>query len=243
MSKIKRKITFDQNYSQNFYSKKRKVKDVKFIILHYTGMKNEFKAIEKLTSNNSNVSCNYFIRSNGRIIQVVPDEYASWHAGVSRWKNEKYLNRSSIGIEIHNPGHYNNYINFSKLQINSLLKLLKFLKRKYKIKKKFILGHSDIAPDRKKDPGEKFPWKILSKKKLSIWHKLNASYLIKNRGKKLNTKKNKIFVNFLKKIGYRGYNQKNLILSFQRRFRTEIINGISDEECFVIAKNLIKLGI
>ena len=243
MSKIKRKITFDYNYSQNFYSKKRKLKDVKFIILHYTGMRNELKAIKKLTSNKSNVSCNYFIRSNGRIVQVVPEEYASWHAGISRWKNEKYLNRSSIGIEIHNPGHHNNYINFPKQQINTLLKLLKFLKRKYKIKKNFILGHSDIAPDRKKDPGEKFPWKILSKNKLSIWHKLNVSYLVKNRGKKLNTKKNKIFNNFLKKIGYRGYKQKNLILSFQRRFRSELINGISDEECFVIAKNLIKLGI
>ena len=127
MSKIKRKIAFDHNYSQNFYSKKRKLKDVKFIILHYTGMRNELKAIKKLTSNKSNVSCNYFIRSNGRIVQVVPEEYASWHAGISRWKNEKYLNRSSIGIEIHNPGHHNNYINFRKQQINSLLKLLKFL--------------------------------------------------------------------------------------------------------------------
>ena len=91
MSKIKRKITFDHNYSQNFYSKKRKLKDVKFIILHYTGMRKELKAIKKLTSNKSNVSCNYFIRSNGGIVQVVPEEYASWHAGISRWKNEKYL--------------------------------------------------------------------------------------------------------------------------------------------------------
>ena len=243
MSKIKQKNTFDHNYSQNFYLKKRTAKDVKFIILHYTGIKNEFKAIKRLTSKKSNVSCNYFIRSNGKIIQFVPDEYASWHAGVSRWKNAKYLNRSSIGIEIQNPGHQNKYINFSKQQINSLLKLLKFLIKKYKIKKNFILGHSDVAPDRKKDPGEKFPWKILSKNKLSIWHKLHTSYLIQNRRKKLNTNKNKIFNNFLKKIGYRGYKQKNLILSFQRRFRTELINGISDEECFIIAKNLIKLGI
>ena len=243
MSKIKQKNTFDHNYSQNFYSKKRTAKDVKFIILHYTGMKNEFKAIKKLTSKKSNVSCNYFIRSNGKIIQIVPDEYASWHAGVSRWKNVKYLNRSSIGIEIQNPGHENKYIKFSKQQINSLLKLLKFLIKKYKIKKNFILGHSDVAPDRKKDPGEKFPWKVLSKNKLSIWHKLHTSYLIQNRRKKLNINKNKIFNNFIKKIGYRGYKKKNLILSFQRRFRTELINGISDEECFIIAKNLIKLGI
>ena len=196
MSKIKRKITFDHNYSQNFYSKRRKLKDVKFIILHYTGMRNELKAIKKLTSNKSNVSCNYFIRSNGRIVQVVPEEYASWHAGISRWKNEKYLNRSSIGIEIHNPGHHNNYINFPKQQINTLLKLLKFLKRKYKIKKNFILGHSDIAPDRKKDPGEKFPWKYLASKKIGIWHKIEEIKLKKFRKKKISNIEMTMFIKY-----------------------------------------------
>ena len=243
MSKIKQKITFDRSYSQNFYPKKRARKDVKYIIIHYTGMKNEKKALNKLTSIKSNVSCNYFIRLNGKVIQVVPDEYASWHAGVSQWKNEKFLNRSSIGIEIQNQGHNNGYVAFPIKQIRSLLELLRFLIKKYKIPKKSILGHSDIAPERKKDPGEKFPWKILSKKNLSIWHKLRSSYLKSIRRTKLSTKKSEIFLKFLKRIGYRGKKQHNLILSFQRRFRPELINGISDEECFAIAKNLIKLSI
>ena len=243
MTKIKQKITFHHNYSQNFYPKKRKKKDVKFIILHYTGMKSELKALQRLTSSKSNVSCNYFIGSKGNIIQVVPDEYASWHAGISSWKNKKFLNKSSIGIEIQNPGHQNRYIQFSKKQINSIIKLLKFLVKKYKIRKNFILGHSDISPDRKEDPGEKFPWKTLSRNNLSIWHNRRSSHLTINRKKKLSSRENKIFNNFLKKIGYRGKNQKKMTISFQRRFRPELINGVSDQECFIIAKNLIKLGI
>ncbi len=243
MTKIKQKIASDFKYSQNFYLKKRKKKEVKFIIIHYTGMRSEKKALQRLTSSKSNVSCNYFIRSNGKIIEVVPDEYASWHAGVSRWKNKRFLNKSSIGIEIQNPGHQNKYVKFSKKQINSILKLLKFLVKKYKIHKNFVLGHSDISPDRKKDPGEKFPWKTLSQNKLSVWHNLSNAYLMINRKKKLNFHEIKMFHKILKKIGYRGVNQKKLNKTFQRRFRPDLINGFIDQECFVIAKNLIKLGI
>ena len=90
---------------------------------------------------------------------MVPDLYIAWHAGKSRWKHYKSLNINSIGLEISNPGHDHNYKKFSKKQINSILKLTKFLIKKYKIQPQNILGHSDIAPYRKKDPGEKFPWK------------------------------------------------------------------------------------
>ena len=100
---------------------------------------------------------------------MVPDLYTAWHAGISRWKNYKSLNRYSIGIEISNPGHDYKYDKFSKKQINSILKLSNYLIKKYKINRKHILGHSDISPDRKKDPGEKFPWKYLSKKKNRIF--------------------------------------------------------------------------
>tara|TARA_B100000029_G_C17427311_1_gene906572 strand:- start:167 stop:898 length:732 start_codon:yes stop_codon:yes gene_type:complete len=243
VSKIKQKRAFEYNYSPNFYAKKRKKKDIKEIVIHYTGMKNELAAIKKLTNFKSNVSCNYFIKLNGKIIQMVPDEYASWHAGFSSWKNKKFLNKSSIGIEIQNPGHRHKYSNFSYKQVESTIKLLKILTKKFKINKKLVLGHSDIAPDRKKDPGEKFPWKLLSKHKLSIWHNLNKIYLTNMRGIKLDSKNTKTFYNLLKNIGYRAKKQKKLIQSFQRRFRPELINGIPDKECEVIAKNLIKCGI
>ena len=119
------------------------------------------------------------------ILTLVPDLYEAWHAGKSSWKNYKSLNQNSIGIEITNPGHKFGYKKFSKNQISSLLKLSKFLIKKYKISSKNILGHSDIAPQRKKDPGEKFPWEYLSKYKIGIWHTLNKQDLIKNRKLKI----------------------------------------------------------
>ena len=160
------------NYSPNFNPKKRVPKKLQFIIFHYTGMKKESEAIDKLTNIQSEVSSHYFIKNDGSIITLVPDLYEAWHAGKSSWKNYKSLNQNSIGIEIANPGHEFGYKQFSKKQIFSLLKLSKFLIKKYKISSKNILGHSDIAPERKKDPGEKFPWKYLSKNKIGLWHTL-----------------------------------------------------------------------
>ena len=145
------------NYSPNFNSQKRNFKQIKFIIFHYTGMKKESAAIERLTNIQSEVSCHYLIKNNGKIVCMVPDLYVAWHAGLSFWKNFKSLNKNSIGIEISNPGHDFNYKQFSKKQTKSILILSKFLIKKYKINLKNILGHSDIAPIRKKDPGEKFP--------------------------------------------------------------------------------------
>ena len=160
------------NYSPNFDLKKRPSSKIKYLIFHYTGMKSDKSAIKKLTNINSKVSCHYYIDQKGNIIQMVPDLYVAWHAGQSFWGKDKSLNKKSIGIEISNPGHQHGYKNFNKKQIYSLIKLSKKLIKKYSIKNKYILGHSDIAPLRKKDPGEKFPWKILSKKNIGIWHKL-----------------------------------------------------------------------
>ena len=149
------------DYSPNFNSKKRKINQIKFIIFHYTGIKKESEAINKLKNIQSQVSCHYLIKNNCKIITMVPNSYIAWHAGISSWKNFKFLNKNSIGVEISNPGHNFKYRNFSKQQIKSILRLSKFLIKKFKIDKKNILGHSDIAPDRKKDPGEKFPWQYL----------------------------------------------------------------------------------
>ena len=164
------KIT--KNYSPNFTLPKRPKKKIKFIIIHYTGMKKETLAIKRLCNFNSKVSAHYFIKKNGDILNLVPDLFEAWHAGKSRWGNYKSLNKYSIGIEIQNSGHENKYEKFTLNQIDSLKKLLKKLIINYKINKKNILGHSDIAPDRKTDPGEKFPWKSLSKLKLAYWHSL-----------------------------------------------------------------------
>ena len=111
------------NYSPNFDKKKRKFKQIKFIIFHYTGMKNEKDAIQRLTNIKSKVSSHYFIKNNGEVITLVPELYVSWHAGISSWQNYKSINKHSIGIEISNPGHNFNYKKFSKKQILSILNL------------------------------------------------------------------------------------------------------------------------
>jgi len=148
------------NYSPNFDLKKRKINQIKFLIFHYTGMKKEKDSINRLTSIKSKVSSHYLIKRNGDIIVLVPDLFIAWHAGKSYWKDFKNLNKTSIGIEISNPGHQHNYKRFTNKQIKSILRLSKYLIKKYKINSKNILGHSDIAPTRKKDPGEKFPWQF-----------------------------------------------------------------------------------
>ena len=241
------------NYSPNFDTTKRTPKQIKFIIFHYTGMKKEFDSINRLTSTLSKVSSHYFIKDNGQIITLVPDLYIAWHAGVSSWKNYKFLNKHSIGIEISNPGHEFNYKKFSKKQIKSILRLTKFLIKKYKIKSQNILGHSDIAPTRKKDPGEKFPWEYLSSNKIGIWHKLSKKKLEKNRYLKTNDLEKNLFYKNLKLIGYptkvvfkdskisiNNYT-KIITKAFQRRFRQNQINGIIDQECLMISKNLAKI--
>ncbi len=227
-------------YSLNFDVNKRKKNDIKFIILHYTGMKNEKQAISRLISYNSKVSCHYFIKYSGEILTLVPDLYISWHAGKSQWEKKKLLNLNSIGIEISNPGHENNYKDFNIKQINSLILLVSFLKKKYKIKKSNILGHSDIAPDRKKDPGEKFPWKLMYKKKLSIWHHKKESTLAKLRNIKCSKKEEAQFYNNLKRIGYNSKFKINIIKAFQRRFRQKLVDGKIDKECLFISISLSK---
>ena len=227
-------------YSLNFDVNKRKKSDIKFIILHYTGMKNEKQAISRLISNNSKVSCHYFIKYSGEILTLVPDLYISWHAGKSQWERKKLLNLNSIGIEISNPGHENNYKDFNIKQINSLILLVSFLKKKYKIKKSNILGHSDIAPDRKKDPGEKFPWKLMYKKKLSIWHHKKELTLSKLRNIKCSKKEEAQFYTNLKRIGYNSKFKINIIKAFQRRFRQKLVDGKIDKECLFISISLSK---
>jgi N-acetylmuramoyl-L-alanine amidase len=239
------------NYSPNFNPKKRKANQIKFLIFHYTGMRTEKAAIKRLIDLNSGVSSHYLIKQTGEILTLVPDLYIAWHAGRSKWKKYESLNKNSIGIEITNPGHSFGYKKFPKQQILSLIKLTKFLISKYKINKKNILGHSDIAPDRKKDPGEKFPWKQLSKKKIGYWHSLDERILTKNRILKINNLQKNLFYKNIYKIGYSKrillnskHSKSNYLIkitkAFQRRFRPEIVNGKIDKECLIISQNLAK---
>jgi N-acetylmuramoyl-L-alanine amidase len=223
-------------YSPNFDKKKRPNNSIKTVIIHYTGMQSERASIDRLCSKKFKVSSHFIIK----------DKYIAWHAGKSNWGKYKNLNKNSIGIELVNKGHHFGYTNFKKKQLSSLIKICKFLIKKYKIKKNNIIGHSDIAPLRKIDPGEKFPWKQMATNKIGIWHSCSSDFLYKNRNIKVLEKKQKIsFFKNLKKIGY-YFSKTNKIslfktlMAFQRHFRQELINGQLDKECLIIAQDIAK---
>ena len=233
---MKIKLLNSPNYSRNSRPKK----SIKFIIIHYTGMQSEIESINRLINKNSKVSCHYLINRKGTIMQMVKENKIAWHAGVSKWKNIKNLNKNSIGIELVNKGHFFGYENYSNLQINSLIKLCSKLKKKYKIHKENFLGHSDIAPNRKIDPGEKFPWKRLSNYKLGKWYNLKKSEIFNNDIKKL-------FFKNLHKIGYRYFkigkrvkSDKLIIKAFQRRYNPKKITGYIDLKTLKISQFLAK---
>ena len=218
------------NPSPNYSLKKRAKKDIKFIIIHYTGMQSEIESIKRLKNIRSKVSCHYLINKRGRVTQMVKDNKVAWHAGKSKWQRFKNLNENSIGIELVNKGHEFGYENFSKIQIKNLINLCKNLKRKYIIKTENILGHSDIAPLRKLDPGEKFPWKKLSKYNLGYWPNNNKNFKLSSKKKIEN-----LFFQNLYKIGYRYFKIKKrtnadklIITSFQNRYLPQNITGKID---------------
>jgi len=209
-------------------------------------MQSERESITRLRNPKSKVSSHFVINQNGKIYRLVQDNQIAWHAGKSCWGKYKNLNKNSIGIELVNKGHQFGYTNFKKRQLSSLIKICKSLIKKYKIKKRNIVGHSDIAPLRKIDPGEKFPWKQLANNKIGIWHNCKSSLLRQYRNIKILEKKDKIkFIKNLNNIGYCFSTKKKSFLvkimkAFQRHYRPELINGRADKECLIIAQNLSK---
>ncbi len=232
--------------SPNFKASK-KVRNIKFLIIHYTGMKNFQSAVDRLKDPNSEVSSHYVISRSGRVLELVKPRDIAWHAGVSAWRGIKNINKNSVGIELENKGHDFGYQKFSKAQIRNLIILLKKLKKKFKIKNINIIGHSDVAPSRKIDPGEKFPWKLLSLQDVGIFHNLEEEILKHYRRKKIIGKaSNTEIINLAKKIGYtfKNLSNKNFFYftkAFQRRFRQNLISGYFDQECYLILRNLVKL--
>ena len=229
------KISF--NFSPNHSSKKRLKSQIKFVIIHYTGMQSEIESIKRLKNSKSKVSCHYLINRKGEVTQMIKDKHIAWHAGKSRWKKLINLNNNSLGIELVNKGHQFGYQNFSQKQIISLINLCKNLKKKYYIKNENFLGHSDIAPLRKTDPGEKFPWKKLSTYNLGKWYK-------ENKGKfETNPKLIEVlFFKNLQKLGYRYFNihrrsfrDKKIVKSFQKHYLPNNVTGKIDQKTYKIS--------
>jgi N-acetylmuramoyl-L-alanine amidase len=225
------------NFSPNRSRNSRARNDIRFVIIHYTGMQSEIESIKRLKSPKTKVSCHYLINRKGQVTQMVKDKFIAWHAGKSMWKKFINLNKHSIGIELVNKGHEFGYQNFSKKQIKNLIKLCIYLKKKYSIKKENFLGHSDIAPLRKLDPGEKFPWKKLSTYNIGQWYK------IKNIKIKFNRKRiENFFFKNLQQIGYRYFKiqkrskkDRKVIKSFQSHYLPKNVNGKIDQKTFKIS--------
>ena len=233
-------------YSPNHNKKKRPFNSIKVIVIHYTGMQSERESMLRLSNPKSKVSSHFVISRNGKIYRMIQDNQIAWHAGKSCWGKYKNLNKNSIGIELVNNGHQFGYTSFKKKQLLSLIKICKNLIKKYKIKRRNIIGHSDIAPLRKIDPGEKFPWKKLAIKNIGIWHSYQPNLLRKYRRIKIFTKQDKAkFAKNLNNIGYCFPAKKKaffikILKAFQRHYRKELINGHLDKECLIIAENLSK---
>lgn len=145
------------------------------VILHYTGMPTAEEALAKLCDDSAaardvgRVSSHYFVDVRGQIFSLVNERERAWHAGDSYWRGERGLNNTSIGIEIVNPGHEHGYVDFTALQIDAVVELLRGICKRHKVPAYNVLGHSDVAPGRKSDPGEKFNWKRLARKGFGVW--------------------------------------------------------------------------
>jgi N-acetylmuramoyl-L-alanine amidase len=139
------------------------------LVLHYTGMKTGPEALDRLRDPEAKVSSHYMVEEDGRIFRLVPEERRAWHAGASYWKGERNINGVSIGIEIVNPGHEFGYRPFPDAQIAAVIELVADIRTRWQIGDDRIVGHSDVAPDRKEDPGELFPWKRLAEASHGLW--------------------------------------------------------------------------
>ncbi|MBO9574310.1 MAG: N-acetylmuramoyl-L-alanine amidase [Sphingobium sp.] len=204
---------------------------VSMLVLHYTGMPDSESAIRWLASPESKVSAHYVVTQDGQIIRMVDEAKRAWHAGVAWWRGTSDINSASIGIEIVNPGHEWGYCDFPEAQIEALIPLIHDIKERHGIKRGNVVGHSDVAPGRKQDPGELFPWHRLARLRLALPrptrnlmdpHWTDSAFMLA-----------------LERFGYDIAEPEAAVRAFQRRFRPELIDGIIDGECRAILLALL----
>lgn len=206
------------------------------IVLHYTGMLTGEAALDRLRDSDAKVSAHYLIEEDGRVFGLVPEARRAWHAGVSFWRGEANINAASIGVEIVNPGHEFGYRPFPELQIASVLALLVDIRERWTVPDGRILGHSDVAPARKEDPGELFPWKRLADAGHGLWAEPppspGAPLALGDEGVGVFA-----FQAGLARLGYDSTPSgafdeatSTLTRAFQRHWRPERVDGVADGE-------------
>ena len=209
-----------------------RLRPITMIVLHYTGMQDAESAIARLRDPEAKVSSHYVVAEDGMVLRLVDEAKRAWHAGLSKWRDiPDDINSASIGIEIVNPGHEWGYRPFPDEQIASVIQLVMQIKDRYEITRGNIVGHSDIAPLRKRDPGELFPWNKLARLRLALPrptknlmdpHWTEGGFLLA-----------------LERFGYDVTDPMAAIMAFQRRFRPELIDGEIDAECRMILLALL----
>src|SRR5215470_1036936 len=206
------------------------------IVLHYTGMESADAALEKLCDRRAEVSSHYFVFEDGRIFQLVPELRRAWHAGLASWEGDSDVNSRSIGIEIVNPGHDCGYPSFPARQIAAVIALCRDIVRRNRIRADRVLAHSDVAPARKRDPGEKFPWQRLSEAGVGLWVRpstIRSGGVLKagNRGEAiLDLQRSLAAYGYgIAKTGVYDPATRNIVSAFQRHFRPARIDGIADQ--------------
>jgi N-acetylmuramoyl-L-alanine amidase len=206
------------------------------LILHYTGMEDADEALARLCSPQSEVSAHYFVFEDGRIAQCVPEWRRAWHAGVSAWNDMIDVNSHSIGIEIANPGHEFGYADFPDVQIEAVIALSRDIIDRHRIRAERVLGHSDVAPARKLDPGEKFPWRTLHEGGVGHWvEPAPTGNTPGAAASALSAKVVSALQRDLRRYGYAVavtgiYDEatQQVVRAFQRHFRPARVDGIAD---------------
>jgi N-acetylmuramoyl-L-alanine amidase len=204
---------------------------ISMIVLHYTGMQDAASAIQRLCDPEAKVSSHYLVTEDGKVLRLVNEEQRAWHAGLSRWRGNTDINSASVGIEIVNPGHEFGYRPFPDEQIEALIPLVHGIKERYGITRGNVVGHSDVAPARKQDPGELFPWARLAKLRLAL-PRPTKNLMDPGWGEAG-------FLLALERFGYDVTDPLAAIVAFQRRFRPELIDGTADAECRAILLALL----
>jgi N-acetylmuramoyl-L-alanine amidase len=238
-----------QRPSPNFDARTR---PIDLVVLHYTGMQNAEVALARLTDPKPvagnypgpwqsedvepdaplpRVSAHYVVDEAGQIYSLVPEEHRAWHAGVSSWEGDGEVNARAIGIEIVNGGHDFGLPDFPDAQIEGVIALLRDILRRWpELNAKRVVAHSDIAPARKADPGEKFPWKRLAEAGVSIWPE-HVTMQLSSDDPVSEVQQELAFIGYpLKQTGYMDEATKEALVAFQRRFRPSDISGVMDDE-------------
>lgn len=220
------------------------------LVLHYTGMESTQEALQRLRDPASLVSAHYFVQEEGEVFQLVDEAMRAWHAGVSHWRGEHSINDISIGIELANPGHEFGYTSFSKPQMAALEELCMDIVRRHAIEPINVVGHSDVAPGRKRDPGELFDWQRLAQSGVGLW--LGALHDLPGQGVETESAKTDwaALQSQMRALGYglsisgqADRETRDALSAFQRHWRPQQVTGKADSHCLEVLGALLEATI